>query len=315
MSLLRRLRSSADSPRDADQRPLVLVVGLQKSGTSLAMRLLEGTGTFSNPLSFEAKELWGDVPPFAPREFPAGFLYQRANGERGHELEAVDATPDVVSSVRERLDTAAADMPAVVLKSPYGTVRLPWIREIFPRAHVVAVVRRPIPNVFSLLKKHGPNPHTRRGPEEGWWGVKPAGWRELVSDDKVAQAAHQWERVNAKLWSDRELVDRIVPYQEICADPGSFVEEVAVATGQPVRPAELAPLDPQDDEALRGGPLESANKVFKRTGGFQLEGTERGAERLEGLSREDRSKVERICAPLAERMGLELGVGPLSQSG
>jgi len=304
MSLLRRLRSSADAPPDADQRPLVLVVGLQKSGTSLAMRLLENTGAFSNPLSFEAKELWGDVPPFAPREFPTGFLYQRSNGERGHELDAADATPDVVSTVRERFDTAAADVPAVLLKSPYATVRLPWIREIFPRAHVVAVIRRPIPNVFSLLKKHVPNPHTRRGPEEGWWGVKPAGWRELVSDDKVAQAAQQWERVNAKLWSDRELVDRIVPYQQLCAEPGALVEEVAAATGQTVPSAELEPLDPQDDEPFRGGPLESANRVFKRTGGFELEGAERGAERLEGLSPDDRSKVERICAPLAERMEL-----------
>ena len=83
------------------------------------------------------------------------------------------------------------------------------------------MVRRPLPNTFSLLKKHVENPHVHRGPEEGWWGVKPAGWRGMVGDDKVVQSAHQWDRVNGKLWADRDLVDLIVPYQDLCADPGA----------------------------------------------------------------------------------------------
>ena len=68
----------------------------------------------------------------------------------------------------------------LVLKNPYNTVRVPWLRALLPDAVIAGVVRRPLPNVFSLFKKHVENPHVHRGPEEGWWGVKPAGWRGLA---------------------------------------------------------------------------------------------------------------------------------------
>jgi Sulfotransferase family len=284
--------------------PVVLVVGLQKSGTSLLMRLLEGTGEFVNPVRFEGKELWGDEPPFSPTGFPAGSFYQRDGGERGHELAAAEATDEVREHLLRTLAEAPAGGEALVLKNPYNTVRLPWLRAVLPTARTVAVVRRPLPNVFSLFKKHAENPHVHRGPQEGWWGVKPAGWRALVDADKVVQAARQWEAVNAKLWADRELVDVLVPYHQLCADPGAFVARIGqVATGS--APGKAMPaLESLDDEYLRGGALESANKVFKRTGSLELAGAERADERLEPFTSHQRDVVTRICEPLAAEIGL-----------
>ena len=210
--------------------PPVLVVGLQKSGTSLLLRLLADTSAFRNPVKFEGKELWGDDPPFAPEAFPAGAFYQRDGGERGHELGAAEATDEVVAHLRSELAGFAKPGKALVLKNPYNTVRVPWLRAALPDAHIVAVVRRPLPNVFSLAKKHAENPHVHRGPEGGWWGVKPAGWQELVGDDKVAQSARQWAAVNGKLADDRDQVDRVVPYHELCAEPERFVADIAAAT-------------------------------------------------------------------------------------
>ena len=46
--------------------PVVLVTGLQKSGTSLMLRLLTRLDGFSNPVRREGKEYWGDDPPFSP---------------------------------------------------------------------------------------------------------------------------------------------------------------------------------------------------------------------------------------------------------
>ena len=158
-------------------------------------------------MRFEGKEVWGDDPPFAPEAFPAGSFYQRDGGLRGHELGAAEATPEVVEHLRTYLADAARPGKALVLKNPYNTVRAPWLRAALPEARIVAVVRRPLPNVFSLAKKHAENPHVHRGPEEGWWGVKPAGWRDLVADDKVVQSARQWDRVNARL-AERQRPDR-----------------------------------------------------------------------------------------------------------
>jgi hypothetical protein len=284
--------------------PVVLVVGIQKSGTSLLLRLLSGTKAFRNPVKFEGKELWGDDPPFAPEAFPAGSFYQRDGGERGHELGAAEATEDVVAHLRTALAGYSKPGKALVLKNPYNTVRAPWLRAALPEAQIVAVVRRPLPNVFSLVKKHAENPHVHRGPEEGWWGVKPAGWRELIDDDKAIQAARQWAAVNAKLWADRELVDRIVPYQELCADPEAFVAAIARDAVGEIPQMDFPALSAQDDESEHGGALESANKVFKRTGSLDLAGAERADERLEPFSESQREAVLEICGPTAERLGL-----------
>lgn len=283
----------------------VLVLGLQKSGTSLLLRLLSDTKGFRNPVRFEGKELWGDDPPFAPEAFPAGSFYQRGGGERGHELGAAEATDEVAEHLRAELAEISKPGKAIVLKNPYNTVRAPWLRALFPEAQIVAVVRRPLPNVFSLLKKHAENPHVHRGPEEGgWWGVKPAGWRQLRSDDAVVQCARQWERVNAKLWADRELIDRIVPYHELCAEPERVVAEIAEALGRDVPKMDFPALSAQDDEHLRGGALESANKVYKRTGSLDLAGAERASERLEPLTDAQRERVLEICGATAAELGL-----------
>ncbi len=288
-------------------QPLILVLGLQKSGTSLMLRLLTRLDGFSNPVRREGKEYWGDDPPFSPEAYPAGTLYQRAGGARGHELGADDATPEIAEHLRSGLADIAGDADALVLKNPYNTVRVPWLRAVFPDAQIVAVARRPLPNVFSLLKKHVENPHAVRAPEEGWWGVKPAGWRELMSNDATETAARQWERVYGRLWADRELVDRIVPYHELTADPNGIIGEIAEgATGE--RPAlDFPALEALDAEHESGGPLESANRVFKRTESFEMEGAERGDEMLDPLTAEQRATIERICGPLAAEMNIGLG--------
>ena len=282
----------------------VLVLGLQKSGTSLLLRLLEDIRGFRNPVKFEGKELWGDDPPFAPEAFPAGAFYQRDGGERGHELGAAEATEEVVAYLRDALAGYAKPGKVLILKNPYNTVRVPWVRAALPDAHIVAIVRRPLPNVFSLLKKHAENPHVHRGPKEGWWGVKPAGWQELRSDDAVVQCARQWQAVNAKLWADRELVDRIVPYHELTADPDATVAAIAAALGRDAPDTDFPPLEALDDEHERGGLLESANKVYKRTGSLDLEGADRADERLDPFTAKQRETVLEICAETASELGL-----------
>ncbi|MGI9020611.1 MAG: sulfotransferase family protein [Solirubrobacterales bacterium] len=282
----------------------MLVVGLQKSGTSLLLRLLSQTKAFRNPVRFEGRELWGDDPPFAPEAFPAGVFYQRAGGAGGHELGAAEATEEVRAHLSAALAEAARPGKALVLKNPYNTVRVPWLRAALPGAVIVGVVRRPLPNVFSLFKKHVENPHVHRGPEEGWWGVKPAGWRELIDGDRVLQAARQWARVNGKLWADRADVERIVPYHELCAEPGRFVAAIAELAGSAAVEGEFPQLEALDDEHERGGPLESANRVFKRTGSLDLAGAERDEAWLEPFTDHQRAVVREVCGPLAGELGL-----------
>jgi hypothetical protein len=238
---------------------VVFIVGLQKSGTTLMTRLLNRTGLVALPWNGEGNDFWGNEPPFSPTEHPAGSIYQRRGESRGHEIDAAAATGEVRDLLARRLrELPEVSEPVIANKNPYNVVRLPWLRALFPDARIVAMIRRPVPNVFSLLKKHTPSETIVAGPEDGWWGVKPAGWGDHVEDDVVERCAWQWAAVNQKLDADRSYVDEVVAYHDLCRDPTAIVTRIL---GRPLAEA-LPPTRCFDDEFLRGSELRSKNRYF-----------------------------------------------------
>lgn len=243
----------------------ILVVGLQKSGTSLLKRLLVTTGIAADPFGGkEADWLWGNEPPLSPAGEPVGRLYQRAFGERGHRLERGDATGAHAALLAERLDPLRDALRPVVNKNPYNSVRIPWLRAVLPDAVIVGAVRTPVANVYSLVKKHQPQ-DVGRPPEEGWWGVKPPAWRALVQDDKIAQSAAQWAAVNRIMLADRP--DLVVDYASLCRDPEPVLRAIEAAADAPPLPGlDVPELRCYDDEYTRGSRLRSKNRYFRETG-------------------------------------------------
>ncbi len=280
---------------------LLLIVGLQKSGTTLLSRLLQQSGLAHNPFRTEGNDFWGNEPPFAPTGFPAGRAYQESGGEAGHEMEAAQADEETARVLAERL-AALSPGPGVALnKNPYNSVRIPWLRALWPEAVIVSLVRRPAANVFSLLKKFSPHDQSGLAPEEGWWGVKPRGWRALRSDDRVRQCARQWEAVNARIERDRGLLDAVVAYHDLCARPAEIVADlVERCTGCRPDPPAIEPVRCFDDELERGARLRSKNRYFRERG--DLSTPEDEPVELEALSSADLASIEEICGPLAGRL-------------
>ncbi|MGH0034788.1 MAG: sulfotransferase family protein [Myxococcota bacterium] len=253
---------------------LLLIVGLQKSGTTLLSRLLQQHG-FENPFRTEGNDFWGNEPPFSPTGDPAGRIYQASAGRRGHEIGAESADAATAALLEERLRKLRTGDAPILNKNPYNSVRLPWLRALFPDAVIVAMVRRPVANVFSLAKKYVP--HDQRGlpPEEGWWGVKPRGWRDLVDPDKQRQCARQWAAVNRCIVEHREHLDALYPYHELCAHPAARVAELLErCTGRRVAPPAIEPLRCFDDEVERGSRLRSKNRYFRERGDLATPGEE-----------------------------------------
>jgi hypothetical protein len=245
---------------------LLLIVGLQKSGTTLLSRLLQQHG-FRNPFRTEGNDFWGNEPPFSPTGEPAGRIYQSSGGADGHEIGADRADAATTALLEDRLRALRTGDELVLNKNPYNSVRLPWLRALFPEAVIVATVRRPVANVYSLAKKYVP--HDQRGlpPDEGWWGVKPRGWRELRCEDKPLQCARQWAAVNRRIAVDRDALDAVYPYHELCARPGPVVGELlALCTGRPAKAPGIEPLRCFDDEVEKGSRLRSKNRYFRERG-------------------------------------------------
>ncbi len=277
------------------EKKLILIVGLQKSGTTLLLRLLQHTELVENPFNGEGHDFWGNVPHFTPCEFPAGLVYQQYQGKMGHEIGAKDASFVIQATLHKRLRLLKTRKSLIVNKNPFNTVRLPWIRKLFPDAFIVAMVRKPVPNVFSLLKKFTPHKGTGSPPEDGWWGVKPRGWRNLVHQDKVIQCARQWQTVNARLWNDRDLVDLIVNYQQLCMHPATIVQQIItdVMKREFETPIEFPPLKCFDDEYTRGSRLRSKNKYFKETG--TLITPDKEVIEMPSLQESEVAKIREIC--------------------
>lgn len=284
-------------------RTPLFIVGLQKSGTTLLARLLEETGLVEKRFRGEGDEFWGNTPPFSPTGFPAGAVYQQWGGERGHVMDANDATPDVIRTMRERFEgliTGGTPAPPIILnKNPYNTVRLPWLRAIFPEAVIVAMVRAPAANVFSLSKKF--HPHEKGGlpPEDGWWGAKPPGWRAMREGSTLKQCARQWAAVNSILLRDRSHADFVFSYGSVCERPGDCIGTILSRAGVEADriKIESPPITCFDDEFTRGSRLRSKNRYYREMKSLATPGTE--TIELEPLRREDVAMIDSICGGVA----------------
>jgi hypothetical protein len=270
---------------------VIFIVGLQKSGTTLMTRLLRETGLVGLPWNGEGNDFWGDVPPFSPAGHPTGTLYQQRNGERGHELDAADVSPELRELMLGRLrQLGEATTPYIANKNPYNVARVPWIRSLFPDARIVAMVRRPVANTYSLLKKHRLGADGYTPPADGWWGVKPAGWREHVQDHVIERCAWQWSAINRRLDAARGDLDAVVAYHELSRDPTPIVEGILRRRLHERLPSTHC----FDDEYRTGSELRSKNRHYPKTKSLAV--PEPDEIELGPLEADDVTLIERVCA-------------------
>ena len=282
----------------------ILVVGLQKSGTFLLRQLLAESGLVEHPFRGEGQEFWGNVPPFTPRGFPAGTIYQRSCGAMGHEIGEDDATQEIKNCLRERLAKLQLKSSLIVNKNPYNVVRIPWLRKLFPDSFIVGIVRQPVPNVYSLLKRFTRHPGYTYEPESGWWGVKPQNWRQLIEENKIIQCAHQWKAINGKLLQDKNLVDLIVSYHQVCASPVGTVEKIlSLIEGKEVELSVKYPLiQCFDDEYQRGSRLLSKKRAADGSAVLDSSWLQQENIEIQALQSTDIALIEKICEPVSQQL-------------
>ena len=151
-------------------RPIFLI-GMGRSGTTLIGRVLgvhEQVGFLNEP-----KALWHTVHR---GEDVSG---QYADSGR-FILDEHDATPEVAERAR-RLVTSYLQLTRskrVVDKYQELTYRVGFLREIFPDAKIVAIVRSPAAVASSIEAWNQRNAVGR----EDWWGVNGAKWRQMLQE-------------------------------------------------------------------------------------------------------------------------------------
>jgi len=249
---------------------LLFILGMQKSGTSLLNRMLMQQSQINNPFLPEGKFFWGDNPPFTPVDEPCGKLYQSHTGKKGHSLDESDFNIDDQNLLIRRIEAANVSEPILMNKNPYNSVRIKWLKSIFPNCKIVVIYRNPIANVYSLLKKYDNSNNQKVGPEDGWWGIKPKNWQSLLSDNKVSQCSHQWLSVNNQILQDIDDVDLLLSYSRLCLSPNDIINKVISLCNIDSNVSNIPKCKNFNKEYLVGSRLLSKNTELRKTNSFEI---------------------------------------------
>lgn len=124
-----------------------------------------------------------------------------------------------------------------IVKEPNLTLMAAQLREMFPRARFVGIVRSPAENIRSIFDRlglDGAEPDApadpARLPTEGWRVLLDGGWQGMPSAGPVELMAQRWVKTAQAM---RALGDDIliIRYEDFVRDKTRFVDEAAAFVG------------------------------------------------------------------------------------
>lgn len=189
-------------------RSPVFVVGCPRSGTSIFVRQFRRHPDVAE--WSEAGEIW-DPNYHDP--------------EADHVFTDADVTPEDRARIRSTFETYTRlrRKDRFVNKHPRNSLRVEFIREIFPDARFVHVVRHPIGPVDSMIRRSKQGDRTNHP-----YGrfVKPPGWRDDIQEDDLVKFSRSWKKVNDYLLERHDDSFITVTYEDFCSSPADLLNDV-----------------------------------------------------------------------------------------
>jgi hypothetical protein len=217
-------------PRPID-RP-IFIVGAPRSGTNLFYRTFAkhpDLAWISNITKKFPSSLWITrlIMMFRDDHRPteANNVWQKFTGDQDESLVRDDASAAARRYLHRVLQNNLQifNKPRFVNKSPGNSVRIDFLREIFPDAKFIHIIRDGRAVAYSIMR-------SRLGHDGAYWSVKPPGWQELLKLPLVEACALQWKlTVEAIMKSASSLPgDQYmeVKYEELVARPIEIFEQV-----------------------------------------------------------------------------------------
>jgi hypothetical protein len=186
------------------ERP-IFMIGCPRSGTSVAVQLM---GRHPEVANFsEAGEVWD------PQHY--------ADPEADHYWTAADVTPREAARIHDRFEFARRLRGGgrLLNKHPRNSVRIEYLRTVFPDAVFIHVIRDGRAVAHSILDMIEREPERKTVPMGAF--CKPPNWRDLLRDDPVEQAALQWREIVTYILGQREALDGTCHqfrYEDLCQD-------------------------------------------------------------------------------------------------
>jgi len=174
---------------------IALIIGCARSGTSILGELIVAHPGVK--YIFEAHHIWE----------LAGL-----GADDSHRLVAQHATPNVKKRILKWFEEQKGSVHLLLEKTPRNILRVPFVREIFPKAKIIHIIRDGRDVACSMVPGCG---------EKQWSHLKPPSWKTLFSHyDGPVRCALAWKEIMEIALEDLTVVPHLqVRYEDLIGQP------------------------------------------------------------------------------------------------
>lgn len=212
-------------------RKPIFIIGNPRSGTSLFVRCFK-----KHPSVAE----WSE----------AGTVWDTNyyDSEQNHRLSPENLTESNRRRIRNTFLTYTLlnRKERFVNKHPRNSLRIEFIKELFPGSVFVHIVRHPAGAVDSMVRR-SQQPGRSSRPFGGF--VRPRGWKTDDEMDPVTKFSRCWKKVNECVLAQMDGQCTTIRYEDFCDGPVSVIRSVHEDTG----------LDPADSPQQFSADIENKN--------------------------------------------------------
>lgn len=265
-----RTERSADAPFFG-----ALLFGCARSGTSILGELIASHPDVA--YLFEASHLWEAAA---------------TNADGSHRLTAAHATDRPRIQLRREFHTLldARNGGLLVEKCPRNALRVPFLREVFPEAKMIHIIRDGRDVACSLMPGIG---------GEKWSHLKPPGWRDIARQYQgVTRCAMAWRAVLEVAMEDLADVPHLqVRYEDLVREPVMTAKKILNFLALDEDPNVVA-FASQIQDRTTDSYLAKGQDRWCRDDHSRRVGRWR-----ENISPDEQAEVLRLIGPTLERLG------------
>jgi hypothetical protein len=220
------------------ERPVILLSAPRSGSTLLFETLSQAPGLVS--IGHESHRTIEGLPG----------LHPAARGFASNRLTASDATPEIVEALRRNFALSLRDRdghaPAagavvrLLEKTPKNSLRVPFLRRVFPDAHFVYLYRDPRDVLGSMIDAWQSGRFVTYPNLADWTGLPWSlllipGWRDLAGRPIEEIVARQWTVTTDILLDDLSAIEpaqwTAIRYADLIAQPQQEVQRLARRAG------------------------------------------------------------------------------------
>jgi hypothetical protein len=121
-------------------------------------------------------------------------------------------------------------------KTPKNSLRIPFLKKIFPQARFIFLYREPLENISSLLEfwrssRFLTYHELPRWPHKEWYGLLPPHWEHLKNSPLAEIATYQWRMANQTILNDfRDLSKNeycFITYKDLIEQPRKTFQQLS----------------------------------------------------------------------------------------